>query len=559
MADHAAPSDAGDGPASVTSSVAGARLDAVMRAVLAVSSGLDLTATLQQIVAAAAELVDARYAALAVPGRDGQLDQFVYTGVDESTVGVIGPPPCGRGVLGVIIREGQPLRLDDVSTHPAFTGFPAHHPPMRSSLGVPILVRGQVFGRLYVTEKNGGHGFTATDQTLVQAVAAAAGVAVDNARLYGLAERRQWWLLATAEIAADLLTSGDIGHALRLVATRAMDLTGSDTAVVYVPADPDRGAAAAGVGELRVAVGVGLVTDRIVDTRVPVTGSTAGAVFTDQRPRTVPRLAYDPDGMAAPLGPAVVVPLRSGEQLYGVLSVARRDGAAEYDEEEAPFAATFAEQAALALRGAAHRAALHELELVAERERIARDLHDDVIQRLFAIGLAMRGTQRAVGPQPAVVARIAEHQQHLQDVVRRIRATIFDLDPPPGQHPLQRDLTALVTDLTRDTALHAMVTVAGPLDTLPPALAHHADVVLREAVSNAVRHSHATVLTVAVTLHDGQLTIQVTDNGVGIPPGITRSGLRNLHERATGLHGSFTTSSPPGGGTRLTWTAPQQQ
>jgi len=562
MADHAAPSDAGDTVvASVTSSsVAGARLDAVMRAVLAVSSGLDLTATLQQIVAAAAELVDARYAALAVPGRGGQLDRFVYTGVDETTVGVIGPPPCGRRVLGVIIREGQPLRLDDVSTHPAFTGFPAHHPPMRSFLGVPILVRGQVFGRLYVTEKNGGHGFTATDQTLVQAVAAAAGVAVDNARLYGLAERRQRWLLATAEIAADLLTSGDTGHALRLLATRAMDLTGSDTAVVYVPADPDPDRVGAGVGELRVAVGVGLVTDRIVDARVPVDGSTAGAVFTDQRPRTVSRLAFDhPDGMAAPLGPALVVPLRSGEQLYGVLSVARRGGAADYDEEEVPFAAAFAEHAALALRGEAHRAALHDLELIAERERIARDLHDDVIQRLFAIGLAMRGTQRAIGRQRAVAARMAEHQQHLQDVVRHIRATIFDLDHPPGQHSLQRDLTALVTMLTRDTELHAIVTVTGALDTLPPALAHHADAVLREAVSNAVRHSHATVLTVAVTLHDGQLTIQDTDNGVGIPPGITRSGLRNLHERATGLHGSFTTSSPPGGGTRLTWTAPQQQ
>ena len=174
MADHAAPSDAGDTVlASVTSSVAGARLDAVMRAVLAVSSGLDLTATLQQIVAAAADLVDARYAALAVPGRGGQLDRFVYTGVNESTVGVIGAPPCGRGVLGVIIREGQPLRLDDVSTHPAFTGFPAHHPPMSSFLGMPILVRGRVFGRLYVTEKNGGRGFTADDQTLVHALSTA--------------------------------------------------------------------------------------------------------------------------------------------------------------------------------------------------------------------------------------------------------------------------------------------------------------------------------------------------------------------------------------------------
>jgi len=198
--------------------------------------------------------------------------------------------------------------------------------------------------------------------------------------------------------------------------------------------------------------------------------------------------------------------------------------------------------------------------LVAERERIARDLHDDVIQRLFAVGMAMRKTQRAVGRDPAfAAARIAEHQQELQQVVLHIRSTIFDLDQPPGEHSLQRDLTALVTDLTSDTDLHAVVTVSGPLDTLPGALAHHADAVLREAVSNAVRHSHATVLAVAVTVHDGQLTIQVSDNGVGIPPGVTRSGLRNLHERATELHGSFTTSNPPGGGTRLTWTAPQQQ
>jgi signal transduction histidine kinase len=562
MAEHATTTaTAVDGAASVTSSVTKrAELDALVRAVLAVSSGLDLTATLQQIVDAAADLADARYAALAVLGRAWRVDQFVYTGIDETTAALIGSPPSGRGVLGAIIQRHHPLRLDDVTAHPAFSGFPAHHPPMRSFLGVPILVRGRAFGRLYVTEKNGGHGFTADDQTMVHALAAAAGVAVDNARLYGLAERRQRWLLATTKVATDLLTSGDTDRALRLVATLAMDLTDSDASVVYVPADSDRVAVGAEVSELLAAAGVGLVTDRIVDARVPVAGSTAGAVFTDLRPRTVPKLAFDPDGMAAPLGPALVVPLRSGDQLYGVLSLARRDGAEDYDEEEAPLVAAFAEQAALALRAAANRAVLHELELVAERERIARDLHDDVIQRLFGLGLAMRKTQRAVGRDPAfAAARIAEHQQQLQQVVHRIRSTIFDLDQPPGQHPLQRDLTALVTDLTSDTDLHAVVTVTGPMDTLPPALAHHADVVLREAVSNAVRHSHATVLTAAVALTDEQLTIQVSDNGVGIPPGVTRSGLRNLHERATGLHGSFTTSNPPGGGTRLTWTAPQQQ
>ena len=238
MAEHAAATTV-DGAASATSSLAKrAELDAVVRAVLAVSSGLDLTATLQQIVEAAAGLVDTRYAALAVLGRVWQVDRAVYTGVDETTAALIGPPPSGRGGLGVIIQQGQPQRMDDDAAHPAYTGFPAHHPPMSSSLGVPILVRGRPLGRLYVTEKNGGHGFTADDQSLVHALAATAGVAVDNARLYGLAERRQRWLLATTKVAADLLTSGDHERALRLVATQALDLTGSDVSVVYVPATP---------------------------------------------------------------------------------------------------------------------------------------------------------------------------------------------------------------------------------------------------------------------------------------------------------------------------------
>ena len=370
-------------------------------------------------------------------------------------------------------------------------------------------------------------------------------------RLYEQARRRQLWLEATGEIAADLLLSSDISQALRLIAQRALELTASDTAVIFVPADPD--ATLAQVNELRVAVGVGLVADRLVDTVIPVAGSTSGAVFTDLRPRNVPGLAFDPEGLAAPLGPGLVVPLRSAQWRFGVLSLARRRGAAAYDEQEMRFTGAFAEQAALAMRGAAHQSAQRRLEILGERDRIARDLHDDVIQSLFAIGLAMQRTQRAA-TQPTVAVRIADHRHHLQQVVQRIRSTIFDLQPGPGQRqPVHATLHTVITEFTTHAPLRTAVRISGQLDLLPAHLARHAEATVREAVSNAVRHSQATDLTVTV---NNDLVLEVTDNGVGIPAGATRSGLRNLADRAAQVGGSFTVSPTDGGGTRLTWTAP---
>ena len=545
---------AGDGGAAG----AGGRLDAVMGAVLAVSAGLDVEVTLQQIVTAAAGLVDARYAALGVLGEGGVLAQFVYTGIDAAAAADLGPPPCGKGVLGVVIEHGRSLRLDDVTTHPAFTGFPVHHPPMRTFLGVPIRARGRVFGRLYLTEKTGGRGFTADDQVLVEALAAAAGVAVDNAQLYAHARRHQAWLAATAEIAADLLASSDVDQALRLVADRAKELTGSDTAVIFLPADPATpstpGTARPPVTGLRVAVGFGLVADHLVGTVIPVTGSTSGAVFTDQQARNVPGLEFEREGVAAPLGPGLVVPLTSGHWRVGVLSLARRRGAAGYDQEEFRFTRAFAEQAALALRGAAHQRTQRDLDLLRERERIARDLHDDVIQQLFAIGLAMKSTQRTVEPA-ASAARIERHRHELQQVVHRIRGTIFDLAPTPGQS-VRATLHQVITALTANPPPRTSIRISERVETLPTHLAQHAQAVVREAVSNAVRHAHATELAVTITA-DTDLTVQVVDNGDGIPGRVTRrSGLRNLADRAVQLGGSLTTGTPPAGGTHLTWTAP---
>jgi hypothetical protein len=294
------------------------RMDGLLEAVLVVSSGLELDATLRQIVQAAVDLVDARYGALGVLGDDGMLTKFVYVGIDDDTRELIGPLPTGHGVLGVVIEDTEPLRLADLSQHPASVGFPPHHPPMRTFLGVPIRARGEVFGRLYLTEKNGGPGFTPDDEVVVQALAGAAGIAVDNARLYEEARRRQRWLEATGEITAELLGATDPTEALRLIANRARELTGADYTVIAVPDDLE--IPPSEIAELTVAVCAGMDPDTVTGRKIPLAGSTSGEVFTDHVPRSVPSLAFGfADGLDVEFGPALALPLGAGESISGVL------------------------------------------------------------------------------------------------------------------------------------------------------------------------------------------------------------------------------------------------
>jgi len=265
------------------------RMDALLEAVLAVSAGLELDATLRQIVRAATDLVGARYGALGVLDEGGMLGQFVFAGIDDADRELIGPLPTGHGVLGVVIEEAAPLRLENLSQHPASTGLPPHHPAMTTFLGVPIRARGEVFGRLYLTEKLDGQPFNDDDEVVVHALAAAAGIAIDNARLYEEVRRRQRWLEASGEITVELLGGADPVEALRLIAVRAMELTAADYTLIALPdgsVDPP-----AGVTELRVAVCVGMGAESITGLKVPVSGTTTGAVFTDHVPRNVDRLA----------------------------------------------------------------------------------------------------------------------------------------------------------------------------------------------------------------------------------------------------------------------------
>ncbi|OXM75020.1 histidine kinase [Amycolatopsis sp. KNN50.9b] len=528
------------------------QMDGLLEAMLAVAGGLELDATLRRIVHAAINLVDCRYGALGVLNQDREgLAEFVYEGIDEATRREIGELPTGHGLLGLLIQQPKPIRLDDLSQHLASYGFPPHHPPMRTFLGVPVRVRNDVFGNLYLTEKNNGQPFTEDDEVVVQALAAAAGIAVENARLYEEAQLRQRWQEATSEIRAELLAAADPTDVLSLIANRALALAGADYAFIAQPDDPD--VPPADVTHLTVTVSAGLDSDPLIGREIPLRGSSCGAAYTDAQPRRVENLTFD---LSHEFGPALVLPLRaSRDYVSGVLVTLRKAGQDPFDSTQLPLAAAFADQAALALQLAEDQRSLNELKVVSDRDRIARDLHDHVIQRLFAHGLALQSTHMRTR-NPEIQRRLADMIDDVQNIVAEIRTAIFDLHGGlQGTTQLRKRLNEIIAEVTGDTGLRTTVRMSGPIGVVGSDLAEHAEAVLREALSNAVRHARASTLAITVSVDD-DLVIDVVDNGTGIPGKVARSGLRNLTERATQAGGRCTVTALDSGGTRLTWSAP---
>ncbi len=527
------------------------QMDGLLEAMLAVASGLELDATLRRIVHSAIELVDCRYGALGVLTQDREsLAEFVYEGIDEATRREIGDLPTGHGLLGLLIEQPKPIRLDDLSQHVASSGFPAHHPPMNSFLGVPVRVRDEVFGNLYLTEKANGQPFTEDDEVVVLALAAAAGIAVENARLFEQARLRQQWQEATSEVRAELLAAADPADVLTLIATRALTLARADYALIAQPEDPDM--PLEDVTELVVTVHAGPGPGQLTE-RIPVEGSTCGAAFTDAQPRRVDSLEFE---VSAEFGPALVLPLRaSRDHVSGVLVTLRKAGQDPFDGTQLPLAAAFADQAALALQLAEDQRSINELKVVSDRDRIARDLHDHVIQRLFAHGLALQSTHMR-SRNPEIQRRLADMIDDVQSIVAEIRTAIFDLHGGlHGTGKLRTRLNDIIAEITGDTGLRTTVRMSGPVGVAGPELTEHAEAVLREALSNAVRHARAKSLMVTVSASD-ELVIEVVDDGIGIPATVARSGLHNLCERATQAGGSFSVVPDETGGTRLTWAAP---
>ncbi|MEU8921567.1 GAF domain-containing protein [Kitasatospora sp. NPDC048545] len=537
------------------------RVHSLLEAVLAVGRELDLAQALHRIVEAAADLVDARYGALGVIGPDGHsLSQFLTVGLTEEEMAEIGPPPSGRGILGELIREPQPLRCPVLSDHPASAGFPANHPPMHTFLGVPVRVHGEVFGNLYLTDKRGGLDFDEDDEAVIATLAVAAGVAIDNARLYEEAQLRQRWLRASTEITRSLLSGAPRLEVVELIARRAREISGAELADVSVAlAGPEERAE-----ELAVEVALGGAPSARLGVTVPVDGTLSGAAYASGSPVTTDELAGDarfpagPAGRFDGLGAAVAVPLGTGAGYgRGVLLLARAQGQPAFGPEETGPLLGFADQAALALELAERRRDAEQLNLLEDRDRIARDLHDLAIQRLFATGMTLQSAGRLI-ESPAAADRVARAVADLDETIKIIRSTIFGLrahsEPDRG---LRARATRAVTEAQGTLGFAPRLSMEGLLDTdVPPELAEHVVAVLAEALSNAARHAHASRVEVTLRALAGRVVLIVADDGVGVPEGGRRSGLRNLAERAERVGGSFTVGPGEGGGTRLSWEAP---
>jgi signal transduction histidine kinase len=541
------------------------RMRGLLEAVVAIGSGLDLESTLRRIVEAAVGLVDATYGALGVIGDDDdgkrRLAEFIPVGLSQDEIAGIHHWPEGRGLLGLLIDDPRPLRLADISAHPASSGFPEGHPPMRGFLGVPVRVRDEVFGNLYLTGKRGGGEFTEDDEAVLVALGAAAGVAVENARLYDAARRQQRWIQASAEVTTRLLSGSEPGEVLADVTRRARELSGADLSVLALPDEGGR--------RLTITYAEGDGADAARGLVLPTGQSLSGQVLATGEPLTSADFAHDERasqgarGAMSQIGPAVVFPLGAPGNVRGVLTVGRRHGAPPFPLVQADVVASFAAQAGVALELAASRAEAERLSVLEDRDRIARDLHDLVIQRLYATGMSLEGTMPMI-TRPEVASRITNAVDAMDETIKEIRSTIFQLQARgvATGPDLRGEIVALVDDMTDMLGFAPSLRLgAGLGGDIGPEVAEQALAALREALSNAARHASASWVDVTVDAgSDGMLTVQVTDNGTGIPEAGRRSGLRNLASRAEKLGGELSLEpADPGAaapGTRLIWRVP---
>jgi signal transduction histidine kinase len=527
------------------------RVHALLAAVIAIGEDLELEVMLRKIVETAVPLVQARYGALGVIGQDGRLTEFVPVGLTEREIARIHHWPEGLGLLGVLIRDPRPLRLDDLSSHPQSHGFPPGHPPMRSFLGVPIRIRDEVYGNLYLAEKQGGGGFDEEDETLLVALAAAAGVAIDNARLYEESRRQERWLRATAEVTRELLSGTPSSQVLRLITQQALEMSGADLVALAVPAGDRQqlvNTHAAGEGEAKA---LGLV--------MPAANSLSGQVFAGGEMVMVDDFSHDQrvNPVARehmPLGRALILPLGAPGNVRGVLTVGRDPGALPFPPQAVEMVTTFAAQAGVALELAEHRRDSERLAVLQDRDRIARDLHDLVIQRLYATGMSLQGSVPLI-VRPEVADRVGGAVDALDETIREIRSAIFSLQSHGDvkRLGLRAKILDVVEEMTAPLGFAPSLRLVGPLDEEVAADAgEHLLSALREALANAARHAAASRVDVTVECGSG-LLLRVRDNGKGLGPSTRRSGLANLADRAAGLGGELRIGPAESGGTELEW------
>ncbi len=525
------------------------RLRGLLRANAAVAADLSLPVVLRRIVDAARDLLGARYAALGVIGRDGLLEQFVHAGMGGDLVAEIGELPSGQGILGLLITEPVPIRLADLAAHPASAGFPEGHPPMGAFLGVPVRAGEEIFGNLYLTEPAHGGEFTAEDEELAIALAAAAGGAIANARRFTESEQRRQWLAATSDLTS-LLLSGEASHPHQVIAEHGVMAAGADFAVLAVPD---------GTGQATVTATAGLTAGGLEGQVMPLDDSLAGRAILTGKPFLVTNYRHEQaagDALSSAAGALMVIPVAAGEDVLGALIVGRIAGRPGFTDASLEMAASFATHAAVSLELAQARANQITVARTEDHDRIAGDLHDSVIQELFALGMGLQSLAGRIGT-PVHAGQLIEYTDTIDKVIRKIRDSIFQVQArEPSPAGLRDRMLELIGEHAPQLGFTAGIAFAGSLDSATHgALTHDILAVTREALSNCARHAQATAVGIAVAVEDGVITLNVTDNGRGIGKPARSSGLTSMRHRAERNAGTLKLTTPADGGTCLTWTA----
>lgn len=524
------------------------RLRALLRANQAVVEHLDLSTLLRTIVETAVDLVDAKYGALGVLAADGSLEQLVQVGMSASEVEAIGHLPKGIGLVGALTDEQRPIRLRHLTDDPRSRGFPAGHPPMDSFLGIPVRVRGRVYGNLYLTNKSTGE-FSAEDEQLVTSLASTAGFAIENARLFADSQQKQAWAAASAEITAALLSSEQEDF-VELLTSRTLSLANADLVCIVRPADDAR--------HLVIETARSRGDNDLAGTVFKAAGSIAASVIEGGQPRLLDEVealeAAQTPGRRR--GPTMAIPLVSTGMVHGALVVSRTPGAGRFTAADLEMAADFAGRISVAMQLASARADQQRMALFEDRGRIARDLHDHVIQQLFAAGLELQSVAAAL-PPGATADRVGRSIDTLDSTIARIRTVIFAISRPLGESPgVRHRLIDLVSELTDALPQERQIEFAGPVDlVITDALADDVVAVAREALTNVVKHAAAQEVSLVLAVTDDLVTVEVIDDGRGVGEAQRRSGLANLRERAVRRGGSLVVDSAEGH-TRLLWSVP---
>ncbi len=530
------------------------RLRALVEAGITVSSELSLDAVLQRIIEAAAEITGARYAALGVIDRTGQrLERFVTTGLSSAEHARIGELPRGRGILGVLIHDARPLRLQEIGSDPRSVGFPPNHPPMHAFLGVPILLRGIAYGNLYLTEK--ADGFTEEDEGLVTLLAAQAAVAVENARLYESATRWSRQLESLNEVGYAMIGELELDRLLGLVASSLRELIRARIVLIALPVDDDR---------LRVEAADGEGAEDIRASTFPRATSKAGRVLGRGRSERVDELLEDPEvdhesarRFRARTG--LYVPLVVRDRPIGVIVAHDKLGADNrFGDDDVRVSEQFAARAAIAV-DLSERVARDALRRVVsgqelERRRLARELHDETGQALTSILLGLKSVEEAEDTETMRAAAVGLRDQ-VVSTLQDVRRLAVELRPKAlDDFGLVPALERLVETFREKTAMQVELEARLGDDRLPADVETTLYRLIQEALTNVVKHAHARTVSILLVRRDGAITTLIEDDGQGFDPALVRDdalGLVGMRERVGLLGGKLTVEAPSGAGTTL--------